>query len=128
MAEQENKLEVRSYGLLRPDSLTLGELLLRYCKEITPGKRGATTEERRLNRLINDPVSTLTLDKLSSSAIAAFRDRRLPDGARTTRYDLTLIRHCLKIATYEWGLVLSSNPVDFIKIRCHQHLSQDSAG
>ena len=69
VAEQENKLEVRSYGLLRPDSLTLGELLLRYCKEITPGKRGATTEERRLNRLINDPVSTLTLDKLSSSAI-----------------------------------------------------------
>ena len=116
VAEQENKLEVRSYGLLRPDSLTLGELLLRYCKEITPGKRGATTEERRLNRLINDPVSTLTLDKLSSSAIAAFRDRRLPDGARTTRYDLTLIRHCLKIATHEWGLELSSNPVDFIKM------------
>jgi hypothetical protein len=59
VAEQENKLEAKSYGLLRPDSLTLGELLSRYCKEITPSKRGATTEERRLNRLINDPVSTL---------------------------------------------------------------------
>ena len=65
MAEQENKLEARSYGLLRPDSLTLGELLLRYCKEITPCKPGTTTEERRLNHLINDPVSALTLDKLS---------------------------------------------------------------
>ena len=48
--------------------------------------------------------------------MAAFRDRRLPDGARTTHYDLTLIRHCLKIAIHEWGLMLSSNPVDFIKM------------
>ena len=116
VAEQESKLEARSYGSLKPDSVILGELLSRYCREITPSKRGANTEERRLNRLINDPISTLTLDKLSSSAIAAFRDRRLPDGARTTHYDLTLIRHCLKIATHEWGLMLSSNPVDFIKM------------
>ena len=114
--EQENIIEAGHYGLLKPDSVILGELLSRYCEEITQGKRSANTEERRLNRLIKDPISALTLDKLSSSAIAAFRDRRLPDGARTTHYDLTLIRHCLKIATHEWGLMLSSNPVDFIKM------------
>ena len=114
--EQENIIEAGHYGLLKPDSVILGELLSRYCEEITQGKRSANTEERRLNRLIKDPISALTLDKLSSSAIAAFRDRRLPDGARTTHYDLTLIRHCLKIAIHEWGLILSSNPVDFIKM------------
>jgi len=114
--EQENIIEAGHYGLLKPDSVILGELLSRYCEEITQGKRSANTEERRLNRLIKDPISALTLDKLSSSAIAAFRDRRLPDGARTTHYDLTLIRHCLKIATHEWGLMLPSNPVDFIKM------------
>ena len=114
--EQENIIEAGHYGLLKPDSVILGELLSRYCEEITQGKRSANTEERRLNRLIKDPISAFTLDKLSSSAIAAFRDRRLPDGARTTHYDLTLIRHCLKIATHEWGLMLSSNPVDFIKM------------
>jgi integrase len=114
--EQENIIEAGHYGLLKPDSVILGELLSRYCEEITQGKRSANTEERRLNRLIKDPISALTLDKLSSSAIAAFRDRRLPDGARTTHYDLTLIRHCLKIAIHEWGLMLSSNPVDFIKM------------
>jgi integrase len=27
-----------------------------------------------------------------------------------------LIKHCLKIAAHEWGLMLSSNPVDFIKM------------
>ena len=114
--EQENIIEAGHYGLLKPDSVLLGELLSRYYKEITQGKRSANTEERRLNRLIKDPISALTLDKLSSSAIAAFRDRRLPDGARTAHYDLTLIRHCLKIAIHEWGLMLSSNPVDFIKM------------
>ena len=114
--EQENIIEAGHYGLLKPDSVILGELLSRYCEEITQGKRSANTEERRLNRLIKDPISALTLDKLSSSAIAAFRDRRLPDGARTAHYDLTLIRHCLKIAIHEWGLMLSSNPVDFIKM------------
>ena len=115
--EQENIIEAGHYGLLKPDSVILGELLSRYCRGDYPRvKRSANTEERRLNRLINDPISALTLDKLSSSAIAAFRDRRLPDGARTTHYDLTLIRHCLKIATHEWGLMLSSNPVDFIKM------------
>jgi integrase len=111
-----NIIEAGHYGLLKPDSVILGELLSRYCEEITQGKRSANTEERRLNRLIKDPISALTLDRLSSSAIAAFRDRMLPDGARTTHYDLTLIRHCLKIAIHEWGLMLSSNPVDFIKM------------
>ncbi|MEL0291930.1 MAG: site-specific integrase, partial [Aquiluna sp.] len=38
------------------------------------------------------------------------------DGRRTCHYDLILIRHCLKIAMNEWGLMLSSNPVDKVKM------------
>ena len=113
---QEKKLELGFHGKLCPENVTLEALLNQYKTEVTQTKRTQKTEERRLNRLMSDPISTLTLDKLSSSAIAAFRDRRLPDGARTTHYDLTLIRHCLKIAIHEWGLMLSSNPVDFIKM------------
>ena len=115
-SEEHERIVHNSSSSLEIAKVTLGQLLLRYSSEVTVLKKGVVTEKRRLNRLINDPISTLTLDKLSSSAIAAFRDRRLPDGARTTHYDLTLIRHCLKIATHEWGLMLSSNPVDFIKM------------
>ena len=115
-SEEHERIVHNSSSSLEIAKVNLGQLLLRYSSEVTVLKKGAVTEKRRLNRLINDPISTLTLDKLSSSAIAAFRDRRLPDGARTTHYDLTLIRHCLKIATHEWGLMLSSNPVDFIKM------------
>ena len=112
----EEQLEAGTFGTLRPTHVTLGELLERYSCEVTPVKRGATTELRRLQRLIRDPVSTLRINQLTSQAIAAFRDRRLLDGRRTCHYDLILIRHCLKIAMNEWGLMLSSNPVDRVKM------------
>ena len=83
---------------------------------MTPVKREATTELRRLQRLIKDPVSSLRASQLTSQAIAAFRDRRLLNGRRTCHYDLILIRHCIKIAMNEWGLILSSNLVDRVKM------------
>ena len=112
----EEQLEAGTFGTLRPTHITLGELLERYSCEVTPAKRGATTELRRLQRLIRDPVSSLKASQLTSQAIAGFRDRRLLDGRRTCHYDLILIRHCLKIAMNEWGLMLSSNPVDRVKM------------
>ena len=112
----EEQLEAGTFGTLMPTHVTLGELLERYSSEVTPVKRGATTELRRLQRLIRDSVSSLKVSGLTSQAIAAFRDRRLLDGRRTCHYDLILIRHCLKIAINEWGLMLSSNPVDRVKM------------
>ena len=112
----EEQLEAGTFGTLRPTHITLVELLQRYAREVTPAKRGATTELRRLQRLIRDPVSSLKGSQLTSQAIAAFRDRRLLDGRRTCHYDLILIRHCLKIAMNEWGLMLSANPVDRVKM------------
>ncbi len=112
----EEQLEAGTFGTLRPIHITLGELLERYSSEVTPAKRGATTELRRLQRLIRDPVSSLRVSQLTSQAIAAFRDRRLLDGRRTCHYDLILIRHCLKVAMNEWGLMLSANPVERVKM------------
>ena len=78
----EEQLEAGTFGTLRPTHVTLGELLERYSCEVTPVKRGATTELRRLQRLIRDPLSTRRASQLTSQAIAAFRDRRLLDGRR----------------------------------------------
>ena len=102
-------------GSIKPSEVTLGELLQRYSQQITPAKRGAKTVQRRLNRLINDSISDYSIEQLTSKTLASFRDRRLIDGQRTCQYDLILIRHCLKIAISEWGLMLSVNPVDKIK-------------
>ena len=89
----EEQFEAGTFGTLRPTQVTLGELLERYSGEVTPAKRGATTELRRLQRLIKDPVSSLRASQLTSQTIAAFRDRRLLDGRRTCHYDITLPRH-----------------------------------
>jgi len=113
--EQEERIERGVFGSIEPSEVTLGELLQRYSQEITPAKRGAETELKRLRRLINDPISYNSIDQLTSRVLAGFRDRRLIDGQRTCQYDLILIRHCLKIAMSEWGLMLSVNPVDQIK-------------
>jgi hypothetical protein len=96
--------------------VTLGDLLNRYLKEITPKKRGRDNESRRIQRLLKDPVSLTSMDKLTSACLAQFRDRRLLDGKRTTQYDLIIIRHCIKIAMFEWDLLLDKNPVDLVKL------------
>ena len=114
--DQEQAIESGAFGRLRPSEVTLGELLERYLDIITPSKRGADVERRRLKRLIEDDISSYQLYRLSSQAIAKFRDRRLLDGRRTCQYDLILIRHCIKLAINEWGLMLASNPVDKVKL------------
>ena len=113
--EQEERIERGVFGSIEPSEVTLGELLNRYSQQITPAKRGAETEQRRLNRLINDSISDYSIEQLTSQTLASFRDRRLLDGQRACEYDLILIRHCLKVAMSEWGLMLSVNPVDQIK-------------
>ena len=113
---EERRITEGELGVMKPNKVTLAELLQRYVADVLPPKRGALTEGQRLQRLIRDPVSSLRASQLTSQAIAAFRDRRLLDGRRTCHYDLILIRHCLKIAINEWGLMLSSNPVDRVKM------------
>ena len=113
---EERKLTEGLMGVIKPSDVTLGQFLRQYVFDVLPAKRGVATEGQRLQRLIRDPVSSLRVSQLTSKAIAAFRDRRLLDGRRTCHYDLTLIRHCLKIAMNEWGLMLSSNPVDRVKM------------
>ena len=115
-AGEERRMIEGLLGLLKPTDVTLGRLLQRYLIDVLPAKRDAATEGQRLQRLIRDPVSSLRVSQLTSQAVAVFRDRRLLDGRRTCHYDLILIRHCLKIAMNEWGLMLSSNPVNRVKM------------
>ena len=62
--EQETRLELGLHSELCLSDVKLETLLNRYKNEVTCYKRAKKTEQRRHNRLINDPKSTLTLDKL----------------------------------------------------------------
>ena len=112
----EARIDVGDTSIKTPRTITLGELLKRYAEEITPAKKGADPERRRLKRLINDQVSATPLSAVTSHLLATFRDRRLSDGVRACQYDLVLIRHCWNIAKKEWGIPLPSNPVSDIRV------------
>jgi integrase len=112
----EAKIDRGEYEGIQPCEISLRELLQRYLEEITPSKKGHATETRRINRLIRDDISNKILSELTGSSLALFRDRRLKDGKRACQYDLVIIRHAIEVGRKEWGLVLSSNPVDLIRI------------
>ena len=104
-------------GLLSPDQdCTLKELLLRYGRDITPAKRGASQELSRIHKLCQHRIVALRLADLQSSHIAQFRDERLKEVSGTTvAKDLSLLSLVLNTARMEWGFKLPSNPVALVK-------------
>ena len=103
-------------GNQKPDDMPLASILSRYLLEITPTKKSASGESRRIMRLLKDEIARQTLRKLTPAKLAAFRDRRVKDGVRTAAYDLQVIRHALNIARAEWGISIPNNPVEAIRL------------
>ena len=94
--------------------VTLGDLLKRYLKEVTPHKKSRDKETWRIKAIFKRSISKVNLSNLTSTIISNYKKIRLVDGAITTRYDLALIRHCLDFARLEWGYYLPTNPVDMV--------------
>ncbi|GAB1715046.1 MAG: integrase [Nitrobacter sp.] len=98
------------------EKTTLGELLTRYCAEVTPTKRGAVSEKSRINSILRCPIAHRTLAKLTSSDVATYRDERLKTVAPATIVrELNTISHALEIASREWGLWIPRNPVKLVR-------------
>ena len=112
----EARIDAGETRVAAPKATSLADLITRYSQEITPLKKGRDTEQRRLSRLLRDPIAITPLSKLTSAKLAEFRDRRINDGVRAAQYDLVLIKHCIKIARLEWGVLMPNNPVDGIRI------------
>src|SRR5437763_12018743 len=66
------------------EKTTLGELLGRYANQVTPTKRGASSEKARINSILRCPLAHRTLAKLTSSDIATYRDESLKCVASAT--------------------------------------------
>lgn len=103
-------------GNQKPAQIRLADILKRYLEEVTPTKKSAAGEARRINYLLKDNISAIFLSELSPKRLADFRDRRSRDGLRTAAYDLQVIRHALNIASSEWGIYLKVNPVEQIRL------------
>jgi integrase len=94
---------------------TLGDLMRKYREKVTPHKRGAGTETRRLNKLIKDTLMQVKLKEAQPHHFATFRDKRIADGIRAAQYDLVLMRAAWNTARIEWGWDLGDNPLTLIR-------------
>jgi integrase len=92
-------------------------LLERYAHTVTPKKRGAAQEHYKVRVILSHPIADLSLDRLTATEIAKYRDDRLRQVVGdTVRRELALVQHCLELARREWGLGLLLNPVRQIKL------------
>src|SRR6266568_1613980 len=110
----------KDYRALR--SVALSSLLERYRDTVTPKKRGAAEERYKLRILLAHPIAQQSLEKLSASQLAEYRDERLGlVTAATVRRELAVLQHCLEIARNEWGLPIRENPLSKLKLQgCDQ--------
>lgn len=96
---------------------TLGDIVRRYGREVTPQKRGARTEAYRVNKIAEASIGGILLADLTSKAVADYRNMRLLTVAgQTARIELYIIKKALDCAQREWGFELPRNPVGLISL------------
>lgn len=92
-----------------------GELLSRYAREVSAGKKGARWEIIRLEKLQRDSLANVSLADLKPSHFSDWRDRRLKEvQASSVLREMQLLSGVINRAVKEWG-ALSSNPLASIQ-------------
>lgn len=113
--EQERLMQIGEWHKDHQPNVSIFDLLTKYQKEVTPTKRAHQREVRRIDRLLSDPIATISLNEFSSADAVTFRDRRLADGVRATEYDLVILRHAWNLAVKEWEWKIRTNPFSLIR-------------
>lgn len=95
---------------------SLAEVLKRYQREISPTKKGADSEDYRIDSILKSRVCQTKMSALSSAHLASYRDDRLAQvSSSTVNRELNVISHAIEIARREWGIYLSENPVRLVR-------------
>lgn len=94
---------------------TFGDLLKKYAAEVSPKKKGAEWEIKRINAMLRQDVSKLMLSDMSRSDFATWRDLRLKSvSTATVNREMNLISHVLNTAVMDWEW-LHENPMKGVK-------------
>ncbi|KRS17497.1 tyrosine-type recombinase/integrase [Roseovarius indicus] len=107
------------YRILHGDkvaaAMKLTDLLDRYAREVSPGKRGHRWEVVRLEMFQRFAVARVSLGDLSAKDFAAWRDARLREvSPGTVRREMVLMSSVLTQARKEWGLI-PANPMQDVR-------------
>jgi len=99
-----------------PDQTTVGELLKRYQRQISPHHKGQQVEAYRLKTL-KMHLEDLRLIHLTPKEIACYRDIRLKEvSPASLKRELTILSRVLTIASRDWGISIPQNPVKMISL------------
>lgn len=95
---------------------TMRTILERYRREITPSKKSAAIESIKIDVILRDPVlPNLKMSALTSSEVAAWRDRRLADvSGSTVNREIDILSAVINHARREWDIHIE-NPVPLVK-------------
>ena len=132
-AEQERQIRLRGLPLTHDDlkKVTVGELVDRYLKEVSPTKASHEIEKLILGAFQRRALAKKSLAAISHLDAVAYRDTRLREkwvskGARgpgrliapsTVRRQVTILSHMFEIARTEWGYSGLANPWTGLTIR-----------
>jgi integrase len=106
----------RNLHVLIPDNTTIGELLDRYEKEISPLHKSHQVEKYRLQTL-REHLGDKRVSALLPSVVCKYRDQRLKAiSPASLKRELTILSSVLNIAVKEWGINLQSNPVSMVSL------------
>ena len=99
-----------------PDQTTVGELLQRYQRQISPSHKGQQVEAYRLGTL-KKHLGSVRLIHLTPKEIASYRDIRLKEvSPASLKRELTILSRVLTIASRDWGISIPQNPVRMISL------------
>lgn len=94
---------------------TFGDLLDEYAAKVTPNKRSAAAELRRIDAIKKDPIAKVQLSHFDAPDVSEWRDRRLAKtSAATVLRDWNLLNHACNVALNEWHW-LRHNPMRAVK-------------
>lgn len=95
---------------------TLGDILVRYSKEVSPLKKAGGIEVIRIKRFLRtETICNYKASALKGKLLAEWRDKRLKEisGSSVNR-ELNLLSHAINVARKEWGIHIS-NPVELVQ-------------
>lgn len=98
------------------ENTTLGDLIDRYIKEVTPSKRSAASEEQRL-KFLKSKLGKHNFAALQSKDVSKLRDERLAEGKApaTVVRELNNLSHVIDTAIKDWSIWIPSNPVKAVR-------------
>jgi integrase len=100
------------------NSLTLGNLVQRYLREVTVHKKGAEYEQVILEAFLRHDICSKRLSQLSPNDFARYRDQRLATiKPASLKRQLNPVRNLFQVAKDEWGLPIRENPLDKVKLK-----------